>query len=459
MYNYLVNAAKERIIFELKTLFKNHPAYSNLEIYNRYPYNERIQEGIIVKNTSASKMALAADNFQGSVYSYVCYANHSNFPGKSLEWVREDESHLAEWRYREDYSDQFTSTNTLIKMNDNMLEGKKDLRFTSDIRNVDVFVNNERVIPYRVDGENKVIDIINIFDAGKLHLGSKVEVSYWYRNLVPSGVYQLEIVSGDPTIHKYQFMVDAVLDREQLLFEKYKGETTVRLDHYPVYPKSLKIKENGYFIDETDPLTGESNYILDENSGIITFTNVTNPILTNSKIEAFYRTQGLSTGPFEISYFNVAVNTAIPGVVLAFGHGVSVGDKQFVIVNRDRILTAQEFSGKWEMSVSLDVYAKDSYKVEELIDLTTGYINAYRKSDLETEGIALTDINFGGESEEVFDEATGDLVYKGSVDYSFLTEWLMHKPLLQTIEGYTLDVFEIPNIYIEPMNKNFEKIR
>ena len=53
MYNHLVNATKNRIIQELRDLFYRHPTYKNLEIYNRFPINERIQEGIIVRNQIA----------------------------------------------------------------------------------------------------------------------------------------------------------------------------------------------------------------------------------------------------------------------------------------------------------------------------------------------------------------------------------------------------------------------
>ena len=98
----------------------------------------------------------------------------------------------------------------------------------------------------------------------------------------------------------------------------------------------------------------------------------------------------------------------------------------------------------------MDVYAKDSVKIEEIVDITTSHLNTFRKEVLDGEGIYLVDVNFGGESEEVYDEATGDLYYMGSVEYNFLTEWIMHQPVLQTIEGYQLetDVVVISEPYI-----------
>ena len=51
-YNFLVNATKNRIISELRNAFADHPRYSNLEILNKFPYEERVQEGIILRNST-----------------------------------------------------------------------------------------------------------------------------------------------------------------------------------------------------------------------------------------------------------------------------------------------------------------------------------------------------------------------------------------------------------------------
>jgi len=468
MYNYLINATKNRIISEFKDILSRHPNFKTLEIFNRYPYNERIQEGIIVKNTSAGRQPISADNFQGNVYSYVTVAKHKNFPGMSIEWVREDESHLTTRIYKQDFSN---STSPIVGPNNapiqikinidqNMLKGGKDLSYADDIRNVEVFVNNSKIVPLSVDGEKKEIIISSL-----PMTNPKIEVSYWIRNLAPAGIYQLEIIGGNPVIGKFEFMLDVLLDKYEVLIEQATGkETSVQLSYSPVFKKSLILKENNAIMTEN------VDYFLDENTGIITFNSSSTPngevtILKNSKIEASYRVKGLSTGPFEIPNPNYANNTAIPGVVLAFGNGVSIGDKHFIIINNDRILTALEYSGKWDLSISLDIFAKDSYKIEEIIDITTSYLNTYRKEELDAEGIYLVDVSFGGESEEVYDDATGDLYYKGSVDYKFLTEWIMHKPLIEgSIDGYILETntFVNPKPYIEDekdTNKKFENIK
>ena len=284
-------------------------------------------------------------------------------------------------------------------------------------------------------------------------LNSKVEISYWVKNLAPAGIYQIEITEGDTQIHKYKFMVDPLLEKKEILLREATGdETTLVLSHNPIWPNSLRLKENNIL------MVLNEDYVIDDTSGVITFLN--RP-LGKSTIEASYRIKGLSTGPFEIPYPNYAHNTAIPGVVLAFGRGVSVGDKHYVIIHPKRGISALEYSGKWDTTISLDVYAKDSVKIEEIIDITTAHLNTYRKSDLDAEGILLVDVNFGGESEEIYDEGTGDLFFQGSVEYTFLTEWIMHKPILQSIDFYfnESEIILSTEPFLINRNMQFERIK
>lgn len=464
MYNYLINATKHRVILELKDVFSRHPAYKNLEIYNRFPYTERIQEGVVVKNSSASRMPLSADNFQGSVYSLTTFAKHKDNKGLSLEWVKEDEAHLTSWVYKQNFSSQIPfgyqgDKNITISLDEHMLKGGKNIEFADSIKDLEVYINNSRILPAHVDGKNKKIIIPPVLP------NSTIEVSYWIRNIAAPGVYQIEITKGDPVVHKWEFMVDSLLEKEDIFTEKADGtETSFQTTHRPIYRGSLRIRENENLMEELreDNSNAETaDYVVDYDNGIITFIRSPYPILKNAEIKANYRIKGLTTGPFEVPNANFAHNSAIPGVVLAFGRGVSVGDKHYVVISNSRELRALEYSGKWETSVSLDVYAKDSVKIEEIVDLATAHLNTYRKEQLDSEGIYLVDVNFGGESEEVFDDATGDLYYMGSVEYSFLTEWIMHKPVLQTIEGYSInaDVLVSAEPFIPDRNIQFERIR
>lgn len=464
MYNFLINATKNRVILELKEVLSRHPAYKELEIFNRFPYTERIQEGVVVKNSSANRMPLSADNFQGTAYSLTTFAKHKYNKGLSIEWVKEDEAHLTSWMYRQDFSIQVPSSYTgdsrlVINLDEHMLKGGRNLNYANGIRDIEVYVNNSRVVPSYVDGENKKVGISQVLP------NSKIEISYWVRNIAAPGVYQVEIVSGDPVLNNWEFMVDALLDKEDTLVAKAEGtETSFQTINRPIYQGSLKLRENEYLMEELkeDNSNAETaDYMIDYATGIITMVKSPYPVLKNSVIRANYRVKGLTTGPFKIPNANYAHNKAIPGVILAFGRGISLKDKHYIVIHKEREIAALEYSGKWETSISLDVYAKDSVKVEEIIDITTSYLNTFRKEELDAEGIYLVDVSFGGESEEVFDDATGDLYYMGSVEYNFLTEWIMHKPVLQTIEGYSINTEVIISAepFVPDKNIQFERIR
>jgi hypothetical protein len=91
LYYYLLQALKRRLILELKDSFARHPVYEKIVPYiqNRYAFKERPQYGIVVKGSSANKVALSADNFIGSVMSYTMLA-YVGAPAYPLEWVKED---------------------------------------------------------------------------------------------------------------------------------------------------------------------------------------------------------------------------------------------------------------------------------------------------------------------------------------------------------------------------------
>ena len=447
MKNYLVNATKKRLLLEIKDFISRHPVYKNIPVYNRYPYKERVQEGIILKNSSASRMPLSADNFQASVYSFVTLTGYKNSPSLSIEWAKEDALHLSNKIEKEDVSHQFTSINNVITLSQEIVKGQTDLFYANSFSDVEVYINNNRVVPSQVDGQKKTI----ILPTAPL-INSKVEVTYWVRNLVAPGVYQFEVTEADPVTEKYAFMIDCLLDKEEILINSATGtETSTQLTYTPVYPNSLTLYEN-------DELMSQGiDFNIDEMSGIISFINTP---LTGSTIRAEYRVKGLTTGPFQIDQTNTSNNTALPGVILAFGRAISLYDKHFIIVTKDREHVADEYSGKWEMTFSLDVYAKDSIQVEEIIDLVTSYLLVYRKEQLDGEGLALVNCNFSGESEEVYDEVTNQQHYIGSIDYNLLTEWIMHKPAVMSVKGFNLTMAVLENAPVVVINPNtFERIR
>lgn len=93
MYYYLVSSLKRRLVLELQDSFAQHPIYSKIvgSIQNKYTFDERPQFGIVIKGSSANKVALSADNFIGTIVSHVMLT-YVGEPAYPLEWVREDQA-------------------------------------------------------------------------------------------------------------------------------------------------------------------------------------------------------------------------------------------------------------------------------------------------------------------------------------------------------------------------------
>lgn len=101
MFYVLTEALKNRFILELRRFFSYHPKYRSIvdSIQGKFSFEERPQMGIIVKMGSANSVSLSADNYHGVQNSY-CYLSKVKvvddngslieFPGVSVEWVRED---------------------------------------------------------------------------------------------------------------------------------------------------------------------------------------------------------------------------------------------------------------------------------------------------------------------------------------------------------------------------------
>lgn len=186
------------------------------------------------------------------------------------------------------------------------------------------------------------------------------------------------------------------------------------------------------------------DYIVDyATGGTITFLT---RFLPGTRITASYKTPGDSVGPFGIKKDH-SNNYAIPGCVLAFGRRVVAGDKMAVVVHDHRVPVAAEYGGRWEMGVDLDIITRDPMIREELSDMVLMYFFAIRKEKLTEEGLEITDVSFGGESEEVYDDTAQDYYFNSQVSLSFQTDWAIHVPYPLFIERLEQTSFELEAEY------------
>lgn len=350
MYYYLVASLKRRLILELKDSFAEHPLYSKIVPYiqNKYSFDERPQFGIVVKGSSANKVALSADNVIGGVMSHVMLANVGQ-PVYPLEWVREDMGCLQA---------------------------------------------NNGTMP------------------------------------TPPGIYYVEILKAPENAQDDGlFMVDPLLTvTDEPVLRFVSGiEAEAQLQRLPV-DGTLRLWENRRFL-----LVEGTHYRVDYETGSIELL-IRSP--AGATLTADYRYSVPSVGPIKYQW-NQSDFSTLPGVILAFGKRSKIGDKVAVVVYQDRVETAMAYGGRFDVSFDLDVISRDPFQMEEIADLVVMYLWAQKRSILSSEGIEITDISIGGESEEVADETGDDYFYNASLSIQLQADWEVHIPLPLTVSRVT----------------------
>jgi hypothetical protein len=167
------------------------------------------------------------------------------------------------------------------------------------------------------------------------------------------------------------------------------------------------------------------NFTADPATGEITLFEA---LGENEFLSADYRTAGETTGPWKVGD-NRALTQPIPGAVLAFGRRITAGDRLAIVVQRHRDIAALEYGGRWDLTLDVDVIARDPLAQREILDQTALYLWATARPRLSSEGIEILSVSMGGETEEVYDENADDWFYNASFSMTLQTDWLIHVPL------------------------------
>lgn len=253
----------------------------------------------------------------------------------------------------------------------------------------------------------------------------------------PPGVYYVEVreeevlVRGEPS-NRLVFYVDPLLEvideratmLTSLLYEVASGS---------FHPGSLRVYEMPGNIQYYEGI----NYNADSDTGQITLES---PPPSGTYLSVDYRYTGTSVGPYPLPENGSNVE-AIPGVVLAFGRRAYDGDIMAVVIGDRREEVAKEYGGKWEMSLDLDIMARDLYAQGEITDRTLMFMYTEARERLSREGIEITESSAGGEAEEVYDENGDDYYYTSSISISIMTDWCIQVPT-----GYKISRVS-PNTY------------
>jgi hypothetical protein len=151
---------------------------------------------------------------------------------------------------------------------------------------------------------------------------------------------------------------------------------------------------------------------------------------------ADYRYPGPSSGPWPVAPLK-GYPRPIPGAVLVFGRRMQKGDRWVVVVEATREDAFLQYGGRWDLSVDVDVIARDPAAQMEIADQTAMFLWTSFRSKVVDWGVDVQDVNLGGESEEVYDETGDDYFYNASLQIQLQTDWSLYQPLIPRIAQVT----------------------
>jgi len=417
MESNLLRAIKSRVFDELQGVVSNHPDYRDkVKVWHKYPYKERENIGVYMKNASANRIKLSADDFAGSLVSHVALCKVGTFESRFLEWVWEDLTNLTDYQRDEDVSSQIDGKTRLVTLQRQMISGLNNTVLASNPGQVLVMINGSKVYAEFVDGKRKAV-MLPLAPAA----GSNVLISYYYKKLTPPGYYYISLI--DEQVYDISPLYEVTA--EEVVVKASGSELSVTLQNTNIfngserlYTRMNKFSYNIYLVNGTD-------YTIDYTTGVVTLLTHL-PVGTN--LYANYKWIGAVMGPFNIPEDYHYDNVSLPGVSMCFGSQKIVGDQMVVVVYENRELAAEIFSGHWNMNFDIEVFGRDPIQLPELTDLVIDGLWA-KRNDLITEGLTIDALEPTGEVEEVYVEGTNDQYFKNSVSLVMMTEWKRIKPL------------------------------
>lgn len=245
----------------------------------------------------------------------------------------------------------------------------------------------------------------------------------------PAGIYWINAVEEKRGEQKQMVAyVDAMLDVEREVLSR-QSPTVVRTLHPPVGGSTRLWLEPGgtplAIPEDCSLLLGGDGHPTGE-------IQLKVPLKPGQGVRGDYRYYAGERPPFVLQE-RQANWQAIPGVVLAVGTRIEVGDVVGVVVEPVRRAAALEYGGRWELTADIDVFARDVHDQREITDATAMYLWAVLRSHLSSEGIEIQNVAMSGEGEEVYDENGDDYFYTASLSLTISTEWYLHFPLDVTI--------------------------
>lgn len=177
----------------------------------------------------------------------------------------------------------------------------------------------------------------------------------------------------------------------------------------------------------------KTEYTYDPESSVVTLTE---PLPRGLKLNARYTVDSGQIGPFLVRPAQ-AYREIIPGAVLAFGRKLKHGDQQIVLVGDRKEPIYEEYGGRWDVSVDLELIARDPHSQADISDRTVVWIWSELRKKLTDLGIDISDVSLGGEGEEAYDDNGDDYFYTATISFTVQTNWFAHVPLVIPIYSYS----------------------
>ena len=130
--------------------------------------------------------------------------------------------------------------------------------------------------------------------------------------------------------------------------------------------------------------------------------------------------------------------------MLAFGRRSKKGDRFAVVVTPTREDAYMEYGGRWDLSIDIDIVARDVNSQMEIADQTAMFLWATLRGNFVDQGLDITEVSMGGESEEVYDENGDDYFYNSTIAMTVQTDWFAFVPILPRILTYAETVKGLP---------------
>jgi hypothetical protein len=239
------------------------------------------------------------------------------------------------------------------------------------------------------------------------------------------GIYHLTIFETDG--------VDPTKRAHDVYYERYRrvredalvfqSDTEIILSGEPI-ENSLRVLEN-----PSQRFLGLTEYVLEGNKITLTEASPRGTSLYVTYTEKMER-----EGPFRVEPSR-AYREIIKGATIVFGRRLQHNDECAVIVAEEREEISHEYGGRWDVSLDIDIIARDVHSQADISDQTAVWIWSTLRPKFASMGMELSDVSLGGEAEEVYDDNGDDYFFTASISFTMQVDWFIHFPLLVPIQS------------------------